>query len=191
MRVMKSHFGSVVETNTLSSNSSASVNDGRITQPVCANAAAGSPPITPASASPAISAFTRARRRAPYRRRWAFFSIPLAHVIHALYLQPLPAHVDPAGVRDTASHEPPERGVLLAQQMRVDEPLHRGLAAQPRAALDERRHALRGVAARRDLELLVEPAEDALDALARGADEPAQPVIGDPETQVDQHGELE
>src|SRR5688500_20099480 len=75
--------------------------------------------------------------------------------------------------------------------MGIDEPLHRGLAAEARAALDERRHALRGIAARWDLELLVESAEDALDALARGADEPAQPVIGHAEAQVNENGELE
>ena len=57
---MKSDFGSVVETNTLSSNSSASENDGRMTQPVWASAAAGMPAITLASATHAISAFMHA-----------------------------------------------------------------------------------------------------------------------------------
>src|SRR5262244_3067080 len=75
--------------------------------------------------------------------------------------------------------------------MRIDEPLDRGLAAEARPALQQCRDALRRILAGRDLELAIQTAQDALDALPRGADQPADAVIGHAETQVDQHREFE
>ncbi len=75
--------------------------------------------------------------------------------------------------------------------MRIDQPADHGLAGQARPTLQDRRHTLRRAAPRRDLHLPVETAENSLDALARGAEQPADAVVGDAETQVDQDREFQ
>src|SRR5262245_11320614 len=201
---MKSERLFVVDTKTLSSYSSATPNDGVRIHPVgptgavsgaCAHAAG----TTATATATASIASTRAILCSFEPRIYHMSSttppglrrLRSGSASGSLSVQPFPTHVDPAREREPTPHERPKRGIRLAQEVRIDEPPHGGLAAEPRAALEQRRHALGRVAPRRDLELLVESAEDALDALARGPDQPAEAVIGHAEAQVDQDGELE
>src|SRR5262245_26612397 len=112
---MKSDCGFVVETNTLSSNSSASVNDGVMNQPDWAHAIPGAP--TARTANPSIASM-RFMRRVPETRIYHTLNSASAPLCRSgsraaallRRLQPLPAHVDAPREGEAALHEPPERG---------------------------------------------------------------------------------
>src|SRR6202008_3249409 len=99
----------------------------------------------------------------------------------AIGTQPVGTDEQAIRLRRPALHQLAQLSVLLAQQMRIHQAADHRLAAEARPALEERGDGLRGAAPRRNPHLPVEPAQDALDALARRRQEPADAVVRDAE----------
>src|SRR5262249_46764916 len=109
----------------------------------------------------------------------------------AVGVEPVWADEEPIRLRPPTPHELTKLRILFAEQMRIHQPAHHRFATQPRPPLDQSGNRLRGPSTGWDPQFPIEPAEDALDTLTRGGEEPPHSVVGDSEAQIDQHRELE
>jgi len=80
---------------------------------------------------------------------------------------------------------------LLPQEMQIHPPAGDRFTAEPRPAFEQRGPPLRHAAPRRDLHDATQPADNSLDGLPRRAKAPSDPLICDPKTHIDEHGEFQ
>src|SRR5262249_23304472 len=126
------------------------------------------------------------------RTRWILFSCTkfLERSVGARF-EPAAIDIDSAPLRRILLHAFPQRRILLADKVRIDETSGQSLEIQSATALEKRRDSLRRVAPCRNLHLLIQTCQHPLDALPRRAHEPCDAVVGDAEADVQQDGELQ